>query len=134
MTIHVKNFIERNIDLIEYQSWDDLYDEAHTCLSNNSIKELNTMLKDILNIPADEFARENIMKHLAMELMNFKQQKDLSAIYFASFVINFMHNKINGLDFDEFQNMAVDYIKDDKDLIIQFDTQGDVVIQKVKVI
>ena len=131
MNIDVRQFIEKNITLIEHEDWDDLYDEANDWLVDSSIRELNSILTDVLDIDVEQFAKENVMKHLAMELMNFKAEKSMDNIYFPSFVQHFMQT-INGLDFDEFQLMAEDYIRGDKDLIIQHDGQGDLYLQKVK--
>lgn len=129
----IKKFIEKNIGLIEDEAWDDLYDEANEWLSDRSITELTEILTNTLGVNAEMFAKENVMKHLAMELMNLKAEKAITNIYFPSFVMNFMQT-INGLDFDEFQQMTAEYIKGDKDLTVQFDGQGDMYIHKVVVI
>lgn len=130
MNIDVRQFIEKNITLIEHEAWDDLYDQANEWLVDSSIRELNSILTDVLDIDVEQFAKENVMKHLAMELMNFKAEKTMHNIYFPAFVQHFMQT-INGLDFDEFQCMAEMYIKGDKDLTVQFDGHGDMYIQKV---
>ena len=131
MNIDVRQFIEKNITLIEHEAWDDLYDQANEWLLDSSIRELTSILTDVLDIDVEQFAKENAMKHLAMELMNLKAEKTIHNIYFPSFVEHFMQT-INGLDFDEFQYMAEKYIRGDKDLTVQFDGQGDMYIQKVK--
>ena len=131
MNIDVRQFIENNITLIEHEAWDDLYDQANEWLLDSSIRELNSILTDVLDIDVEQFAKENVMKHLAMELMNFKAEKTMNNIYFPSFVDHFMQT-INGLDYHEFEHMAEKYIKGDKDLTVQFDGQGDMYIQKVK--
>ena len=133
MTNDIKQFIEKNIDLIESEAWDDLYDEANDWLADRSITELTNILTTTLGIDAEKFAKENVMKHLALELMNLKAEKKITNIAFHSFVMNFMQT-INGLDFDELQQMASDYIKGDKDLTVKFDGQGDMYIHKVIVI
>ena len=122
MTILVKQFIESNIELIEDEDYyDDLYDQAYEWMTDSQTEELTKILTETLDVNFETYAKENIIKHLKIEINNFiaDMRLDLSL---ASFVRLYM-NHINGLDWDEFQMLVEKELKNSK-LVSTYATYG----------
>ena len=120
MTNDVKEFIERNIDLIEEDSYEDIYDEAYENLTDQQTEELTKALSTALNEDFEKYAKQNIIKHFEYSLTDFLHDKSRGEIYLSSFVRLGM-NHINGLEWDEFQLLVDQYLKDDPRVIVDND-------------
>ena len=128
MTRSVKKFIEDNIVLIEEEDYDSLYDQAYEWLSNEDTTELTKVLTKALNQDFEVYAKENIMKHVNVEINNFIQdeQRDL---LLSSFVRLYM-NHINGVDWDEFQLLVEQELKDSSLVKVYDDGAGNLYISR----
>lgn len=121
MTEIVKEFIEKNIALIESEDYDALYDEAYSCLSDNQTEELTNSLSSALSVDFEEFAKQNILKQFEYSLKQYLKDKSRNdEIYLSSFVRLGM-NHINGLEWDEFQLLVEQHLEDDTRVIIDND-------------
>lgn len=128
MTGLVKEFIEDNIVLIEEEDYDGLYDQAYEWLPDEHTAELTKVLTKALNQDFEVYAKENIMKHVDVEINNFIQdeQRDL---LLSSFVRLYM-NHINGVDWDEFQLLVEQELKDSSLVKVYDDGSGNLYISR----
>lgn len=97
----VKEFIEDNIVLIEEEDYDGLYEQAYEWLPDDYVTELTDILSKTLNDDFTTYAKQNIVKHLNVEINNFVAGYH-AALTLESFVRMYM-NHINGLNWNEFQ-------------------------------
>jgi hypothetical protein len=105
----VKQFIEKNISVIEEEEFDMLYDEAYEWLADDRVRELTKILSSTLNIDAKNYALKNIMKHFEIEVDNFLQDEDHSSLYLHTFVRMYM-NHTNGIPFHDFEQACYQYL------------------------
>lgn len=112
MTNLLKEFIEDNITLIEEEDYEGLYEQAYEWLPHEHVAELTKVLSSALNIDFETYAKENIIKHVATEIGNFIVDGHLD-LTLSSFVRLYM-NHINGIDWDEFQMLVEQELKDSK--------------------
>ncbi len=120
----VKEFIENNIELIEDKEYyDDLYDQAYEWLPDDYVTELTDILTKTLGIDFETYAKENIIKHFNIELNNFAATEKNRDLILSSFVRMYM-NHINGLDWDEFQLLVEQELKDSNLVKIYADGAG----------
>ena len=122
----IKEFIEDNIVLIEEQDYDGLYDQAYECLPDDYVTELTNILSETLGEDFTQYAKQNIIEHFNVELNNFVADKHRD-LTLASFVRMYM-NHINGLDWDEFQLLVEQELKDSNLVKIYDDGSGDLYI------
>lgn len=128
MTNHVKRFIEDNIEFIEEEDYDGLYDQAYEWLPDDYVMELTEILTKTLGIEFEAYAKENIMSHFMIEVNNFIHDGHLD-LTLSSFVRLYM-NHINGLDWDEFQMLVEQKVKDSKLVSTYADGAGDLHIKR----
>lgn len=125
----IKQFIEDNIELIEDSDYyDDLYDQAYEWLPDDYVTELTEILTKTLGIEFEIYAKENIMSHFMIEVNNFIHDRRLD-LTLSSFVRLYM-NHINGLDWDEFQMLVEQKVKDSKLVSTYADGAGDLHIKR----
>lgn len=120
MTNDVKEFIERNIILIEEHLYEDIYDEAYENLTDQQTEELTKALSTALNEDFEKYAKKNIIKHFEYSLIDFLHDKSRGEVYLSSFVRMGM-NHINGLDWDEFQLLVEQHLDGDSRVIVDND-------------
>ena len=120
MNNDVKEFIERNITLIEEHLYDDIYDEAYQWLTDQQTEELTKILSNALDVDFEKYAKQNIIKHFEVSLHDFLQDKSRGEIYLSSFVRLGM-NHINGLEWDEFQLLIEQHLDGDSRVIVDND-------------
>ena len=120
MTDIVKEFIERNIILIEEHQYDDIYDEAYEWLSDQHTKELTDILTKTLDIDFEKYAKQNIIKHFEYALVDFLNDKSRGELYLSTFVRLGM-NHVNGIEWDEFQSLIEQHLDGDSRVIIDND-------------
>lgn len=108
----IKEFIEDNIVLIEEEDYDGLYEQAYEWLPDEYVRELTDILTKTLGIDFETYAKENIMSHFMIEVNNFIQD-DYDDLILSSFVRLYM-NHINGIDWDEFQMLVEQNLKNSK--------------------
>lgn len=128
MTNLVKEFIEDNITLIEEEEYDGLYDQAYEWLPNDHVTELTDILSETLQDDFSQYAKQNIISHLNVEINNFifNEQDTLTL---ATFVRMYM-NHINGLDWDEFQLLVEQELKNSKLVEVHHDGLSTLYISK----
>ena len=125
----IKEFIENNIELIEDKDYyDDLYDQAYEQLPDDYVKELTEILTKTLGIEFEAYAKQNIIKHLNIEINNFVADK-YNELLLSTFVRMYM-NHINGLDWDEFQILVEQELKDSNLVKVYDDGSGSLFISK----
>ena len=125
----VKEFIENNIELIEDKDYyDDLYDQAYEQLPDDYVKELTAILSEALQDDFTKYAKQNIIKHFNVEINNFISGKH-DTLTLATFVRMYM-NHINGLDWDEFQLLVEQELKNSKLVSTYDDGAGNLYIEK----
>ena len=125
----IKEFIENNIELIEDKDYyDDLYDQAYEQLPDDYVKELTEILTKTLGIEFEAYAKQNIIKHLNIEINNFVADK-YNELLLSTFVRKYM-NHINGLDWDEFQILVEQELKDSNFVKVYDDGSGSLFISK----
>ena len=125
----VKEFIESNIELIEDKEYyDDFYDQAYEWLPDNHVTELTAILSETLGEDFSQYAKQNIIKHFNIEINNFISDHH-AALTLATFVRMYM-NHINGLDWDEFQLLVEQELKDSKLVEAHDDGSGNLYISK----
>ena len=129
MTELIKKFIEMNIEIIEAEDWDSLYDEANDHLFDRGIEELTSVLSSALGLDMESFAKDNLMKHFVMELNNLKVDHVSNVISMGDFITYYMPT-INGIDAEEFQGMAEEYLKGDPNFTAKYMGNGDLYIIK----
>ena len=122
----IKQFIEENIVMIEEEDYDGLYDQAYEWLPDDYVTELTDILTKTLGVDFETYAKQNIIKHLNVEINNFVADKHRD-LTLASFVRMYM-NHINGLDWDEFQLLVEQELKDSKLVKVYDDGPGDLYI------
>lgn len=128
MNNSVKQFIENNIEYIDEGMYDELYDEAYEWLSDTQTQELTRILTETLEVEAEVYAKENILKHLRVELQNFVSEKQ-RVLTLATFVRMYM-NHINGIDWDEFQLLVEQELKNSKLVTTYYDGEGNLFIHR----
>lgn len=128
MTELVKQFIEDNIVLIEQEDYDGLYDQAYEWLPDDHVTELTDILTKTLNVDFETYAKQNIIKHLNIEINNFVSHPR-STLTLATFVRLYM-NHINGLDWDEFQILVEQKFKDSNLVKVHSDWGGNLYISR----
>lgn len=131
MTNLIKQFIENNIDIIEAEDWDSLYDEANIHLFDRGIEELTKVLTEALGVDMEKFAKDNLMKQFVIELNNFNKDGGRGNISMGDFITYYMPT-VNGVDYDEFQLMAEKYLEGDTNFQVRHDSQGQLYIFKVR--
>ena len=124
----VKEFIEDNITLIDEEDYDGVYEQAYEWLPDDYVAELTTILTKTLDIDFEVYAKENIIKHLNIEINNFVSD-DHDTLTLATFVRMYM-NHINGIDWDEFQMLVEKELKDSKLVSTYDDGAGNLYIEK----
>lgn len=125
----VKEFIEKNIALIEDEDYyDDLYDQAYENLPDDYVTELTAILSETLDEDFSKYAKQNIIKHVNIELNNFLLNEH-DTLTLSSFVRMYM-NHINGLDWDEFQQLVEQELKGSNLFKVHHDDEGDLYITK----
>lgn len=124
----VKEFIENNIELIEDSDYDDLYDQAYEWLPDDYVKQLTDILSKTLQDDFTKYAKQNIIKHLNIEINNFVAD-EYNELYLYTFVRMYM-NHINGLDWDEFQILVEQELKDSNLVKVYDDGSGSLFISK----
>ena len=122
----IKKFIEDNIRLIEDEDYDSLYDQAYEWLPDNYVTELTAILSETLQDDFTQYAKQNIIKHFNVEINNFVADKHRD-LTLASFVRMYM-NHINGLDWDEFQLLVEQELKDSNLVEVYDDGAGNLYI------
>ena len=120
MTNDVKEFIERNIVLIEEHLYEDIYDQAYEWLTDQQTEELTKILSNALDVDFEKYAKQNIIKHFEYALEDFLHDKSRGEVYLSSFVRMGM-NHINGLDWDEFQLLIEQHLDGDSRVIVDND-------------
>lgn len=122
----VKEFIEATIELIEYEEYDRLYDQAYDWLRDEEIDELTAVLSQTLQDDFSQYAKQNIIKHFNTEINNFvaDNRRDIPL---RSFVGLYM-NSVNGIDWDEFQLLAEKELKDSNIVEVYDDGMGSLYI------
>lgn len=131
MTALIKDFIERNIHILEAEDWDNLYDEANIHLFNAAIRELTKVLTEGIGINMEKFAKDNLIKQFVTNLSEFEKDNGIGNISLSDFISYYMPS-VNGIDLDEFQLMAEEYLKGDKKYQVRHDSQGQLYIFKVR--
>ena len=124
----IKQFIEDNIVLIEEQEYEDLYDQAYEWLPDDYVTELTSILSKTLQDDFSQYAKQNIIKHVNLEINNFVSDKH-DTLTLATFVRMYM-NHINGLDWDEFQLLVEKELKDSKLVVVYDDGAGNLYISR----
>ena len=125
----VKEFIESNIELIEDKEYyDDLYDQAYEYLPDDYVTELTEILSETLQEDFTQYAKQNIIEHFNTEINNFVADHH-ATLTLATFVRMYM-NHINGLDWDEFQLLVEQELKDSKLVEAHDDGSGNLYISK----
>ena len=124
----VKIFIENNIEYIDEGMYDELYDEAYEWLSESQSEELTKILTEVIDVKVEVYAKENILKHLHVELQNFVSEKQ-RVLTLATFVRMYM-NHINGIDWDEFQLLVEQELKNSKLVTTYYDGEGNLFIHR----
>ena len=125
----IKEFIENNIELIEDKDYyDDLYDQAYEQLPDDYVTELTDILSEALQDDFTKYAKQNIIKHFNVEINNFISGKH-DTLTLATFVRMYM-NHINGLDWDEFQLLVEQELKDSNIVKVYDDGSGSLFISK----
>ena len=125
----VKEFIESNIELIEDKEYyNDLYDQAYEYLPDDYVTELTDILSETLGEDFTQYAKQNIITHFNTEINNFVSDKH-DTLTLATFVRMYM-NHINGLDWDEFQLLVEQELKDSKLVKVYDDGAGNLYISK----
>lgn len=114
----VKRFIETEIELIQAEAFEDLYDDAYEGLTNESIRELTDVLEKCCEIDLEPTIHKNLLKHFSIELFNFKADKMNKYIYLPTFIRLYMVN-LEGLTYDEFVSLVSDYLQDDPDFELE---------------
>ena len=129
----VKRFIEDNITLIEDADYAYLYEQADEWLTDDSIRELTEVLTTALNIDMETYAKANLMQSFNLALINYIHEKDtnLDALYLGAFTRLFM-STIYGVDFEEFQQMAYEYLetKPHAEIDYEIDGDGDILLRR----
>ena len=131
MTPLLKTFIELHKNFILHEQWDNMYDEAYEELPDDYVKQLTDILTKTLNIPAEDYARENLMKHFLLELQNFKVDKKHKELGLPSFIRMYM-NHTQGIDYVDFVDMVTFELESNpvKGIQIDLDSDLDVIIRK----
>lgn len=124
----VKEFIEDNITLIEEEDYDGVYEQAYEWLPDDYVTELTTILTKTLDIDFEVYAKENIIKHLNIEINNFVSD-DHDTLTLETFVRMYM-NHINGIDWDEFQMLVEKELKESNLVSTYDDGAGNLYIEK----
>ncbi len=125
----VKEFIENNIELIEDKDYyDELNDQAYECLPDDYVTELTTILSEALQNDFSRYAKQNIIKHFNIELNNFVS--DHHAVLTLTTFVKLYMNHINGLDWDEFQLLVEQELKDSKLVSNYEDGAGNLYIER----
>lgn len=122
----IKKFIEDNIVLIEEEDYDGLYDQAYEWLPDDYVTELTDILSETLDDDFTHYAKQNIIEHFNTEINNFVADRH-STLTLASFVRLYM-NHINGLDWDEFQLLVEQQLKDSNLVEVSDDGSGNLYI------
>ena len=124
----IKEFIENNIVLIEEEDYDGLYDQAYEWLPDDYVTELTDILSETLQEDFTQYAKQNIMKHFNVEINNFvaNNSPDLTL---PSFVRLYM-NHINGIDWEEFQLLVEQELKDSHLVKVYDDGVGNLYISR----
>ena len=121
MTNDVKEFIERNIVLIEEHLYEDIYDAAYEYLTNQQTEELTEALSTALNEDFEQYAKDNIIKQFDYSLDEFLKDNSRSSEVYLSTFARLGMNHINGLEWDEFQLLVEQHLKDDPRVIVDND-------------
>ena len=124
----IKEFIENNIELIEKEYYDDLYDQAYDWLPDDYVTELTDILTKTLGVDFTQYAKQNIIKHFNIEVNNFVADKH-DTLLLASFVRWYM-NHINGLDWDEFQMLVEQQLQNSNVVSTYDDGAGNLYIER----
>ncbi len=125
----VKEFIENNIELIEDSDYyDDLYDQAYEVLPDDYVTELTDILTKTLGVDFETYAKQNILEHFNTEINNFVSDKH-DTLTLSTFVRMYM-NHINGLDWDQFQLLVEQELKDSNLVEVHDDGSGNLYISK----
>lgn len=124
----VKEFIESNIELIEEEDYDGLYDQAYEWLPDDYVTEVTNILSKTLGDDFTKYAKQNIIEHFNVEINNFVADHH-ATLTLASFVRMYM-NHINGLDWDEFQLLVEKELKDSDLVEVHDDGSGDLYISR----
>ena len=123
----VKEFIESNIELIEDKDYyDDFYDQAYEWLPDDYVTELTDILSETLGEDFTQYAKQNIIKHFNIEINNFIADHH-ATLTLATFVRLYM-NHINGLDWDEFQILVEQELKNSNLVEVHDDGSGNLLI------
>lgn len=123
----VKEFIESNIELIEDKEYyDDFYDQAYEWLPDDYVTELTAILSETLQDDFTQYAKQNIIKHFNIEINNFVSDHH-ATLTLATFVRMYM-NHINGLDWDEFQQLVEQELENSNLVEVHDDGSGNLYI------
>ena len=109
MTNVVKQFIEENINIIEHESWQDLFDLAYEWLDDIHTDELIIVLTQALNQDVQQHAKDALIKHIDYSLKDFAARK-FNYLHVVSFINRFM-TQIFGLSVPEFSELLYAYLK-----------------------
>lgn len=119
MNNDIKTFIEKNIGFIEYEDWDNLFEQSYEWLSDDQCKELINILSSTLDVDLKPFAIDFLKTQIMMELQNlaadYKAHRIDSTIYIHSFIRKYF-NHVQGQPLDEFIALVEEQVKQSKSL------------------
>lgn len=124
----IKEFIEDNIVLLEEEDYAGLYDQAYEWLPDDYVTELTDILTKTLGVDFETYAKQNIITHFNIEISNFVSDNQ-ATLTLVSFVRMYM-NHINGLDWDEFQLLVEQELKDSNLVEVYDDGEGNLYISR----
>lgn len=117
MNNDVKQFIEKNIGLIEYEDWDNLLEQSYEWLSDEQCKELINILSSTLDMDLKPFAIDFLKTQIMIELQNlaadYKTRRIGRTIYIYSFIRKYF-NHLQGQPLDEFIALVEEQVKQSK--------------------
>lgn len=117
MNNDIKTFIEKNIGLIEYENWDNLFEQSYEWLSDEQCKELINILSSTLDVDLKPFVIDFLKTQIMIELRNFaddyRAHKIGNTIYIHSFIRKYF-NHVQGQPLDEFIALVREQIKQSK--------------------
>lgn len=117
MNNDIKTFIEKNIGLIEYEDWGNLFEQSYEWLSDEQCKELINILSSTLDVDLKPFAIDFLKTQIMTELQNlaadYKAHRIGSTIYIHSFIRKYF-NHVQGQPLDEFIALVEEQVKQSK--------------------
>lgn len=123
----VKSFIETNIDLIENQHYEELYDKVYMILNNHEAYVLNNILEKILGVDARKYAIEEAYEQLIVSgtFLLDDGEKQLVKEFIRMYMLSTC-----GIPLEEFLNYA--FVRKDKSDILITMEDNEYYIQKNK--